>query len=81
MRYGHIKQGWYQGLVCSIELTNRITHLDLIQAGIMPSGFGLYYDTNHLTICVPLLAYWNVTDAEIYWDNLNERLDRALGNT
>jgi len=41
----------------------------------------LYYDTNHLTICVPLLAYWNVTDAEIYWDNLNERLDRALGNT
>jgi len=81
LRSGHIKQGWYQGLVCSMELINPITHLDLIQAGIMPSGFGLYYDANHLTICVPLLAYWNVTDAEIYWDNLNERLDRALGNT
>mgnify|MGYP001037370572 CR=1 FL=1 len=78
---GHIKQGWHKGLVCSMELVKPITQLDLLQAGIMPSGLDCYYDNNHLTICAPVGAYWEVMHGNLYWDQLNERLDRALGNT
>jgi len=74
---GDIKQGWHQGVICSMELTDPLQPLDLIQAGIMPSGYGSYYDNNHLTICAPV----GCIDSHKYWDDLNERLDNALGNT
>jgi hypothetical protein len=74
---GDIKQGWHQGVICSMELTDPLQPLDLIQAGIMPSGYGSYYDNNHLTICAPV----GCIDSHKYWDNLNERLDRAFSNT
>jgi len=81
IKSGHIKQGWHKGLLCSMELVNPITQLDLIKAGIMPSGLNCYYDNNHLTICAPVGAYWNVFAGNVYWDQLNERLDNALGNS
>jgi len=79
---GHIKQGWHEGLVCTMELSKPLQPLDLLKSGIIPSGHGSYYNSNHLTICVPIGAIEEFNWAtDIYWKDLNERLDRAFGNT
>jgi len=77
---GDIKQGWQQGSICSMELVKPLQPLDLIHAGIIPSGHGSYYDSNHLTICAPIGC---LEMENSYWDQLNERLDNAIssGNT
>lgn len=77
LNQGHIKQGWHQGIICTIELVKPLDPIGLLKAGIMPSGHGSYYDDNHLTICAPV----GCIEDNTYWNDLNERLDNAFSNT